>query len=210
MQSMRSAEEAFEYESHLRRSLSSRTARGAVGTSAEVVGPMETTSPMVQPAIMEEIEDQSIHQAFDEPLPYPRPAYATPARHTPNASTSTSATAHGNHSPGESIVSRDGLGSMMFIVGRGSTQQNGPISPLEGNWPSEVEEGNGSEWGTPGKGTFDLLIGRSYANMCLQLSHHRVADNLTWLWRTTHRIQIIVRPSRQANRPRPNLRQARN
>jgi hypothetical protein len=47
---------------------------------------------------------------------------------------------------------------MMFIVGRGSTQQNGPILPLEGNWPSEVEEGNGSEWGTPGKGTIDHLI----------------------------------------------------
>lgn len=207
MQSMRSAEEAFEYESHLRRSLSSRTARGAVGTSAEVVGPMETTSPNVQPAIMEEIEDQSIHQAFDEPLPYPRPAYATPARHTPNASTSTNATAHGNHSPGESIVSRDGLGSMMFIVGRGSTQQNGPISPLEGNWPSEVEEGNGSEWGTPGKGTIDHLIDRKYTNMCLQLSPRRVVKSSTRSWRTTLRVQITIRVSRPVNRPLPNLRQ---
>lgn len=134
---MRSADSAFEYEAHLRRSLSSRTARGAVGTVTEAVPRNEEA-----PVEVEHIHDQSIHQAL-EPLTLPRPPYATPTRHTPKSSTSTDSTVQGQ-SPGDSIMSRDGLGSMMFVMGGNGAADTSAF-------PSEVGENSGSDWGTPAK-----------------------------------------------------------
>lgn len=150
---MRSADEAFEYEAHLRRSLSSRTARGAVGTANEAIPKVEASSSIRDSASdihgddQEEMHEHSIHQTL-EPLPLPQPPFATPStsRHTPNASTSTQNTIKGNHSPGESVASRDALGSMMFVMG--GTSANAKTAD---NWPSEVDDQTGSEWGTPAK-----------------------------------------------------------
>ena len=150
---MRSADEAFEYEAHLRRSLSSRTARGAVGTLNESMARVEAQSSVrdsvsdVHGDDREEMHEPSILQAL-EPLALPQPHFASSSasRHTPNASTSTQGTVQGNHSPGESVASRDALGSMMFVMGGTSAD-----AKAADNWPSEVEDHISSEWGTPAK-----------------------------------------------------------
>ena len=134
---MRSAEEAFEYEAHLRRSLSSRTARGANGT----VEPARRTPT---PQILE--QPTSINLApyeLGEVLTPPRPAFIMTSRHTPHSSTSTEGTVRGETSPAST---RDGLGSMMFVMGGGGKQAQ------EAKFPLEVEENSGSEWETPAKG----------------------------------------------------------
>ncbi len=151
---MRSGEEAFEYEAHLRRSLSSRTARGGVGGIVQAV-------PNPEPPM----RDQDVEQLHNDrpnpgqplylarPLSPPRPAYATPTRHVQQDSTSTNGTARGSTSPSkDSMTSRDALGSVMFIVGRGSgSGPSGGGKEGESNWPIGVEDNNGSDWGTPAK-----------------------------------------------------------
>ena len=148
-ETMQSNGELFEYESHLRRSLSSsRTARNAVG----VVSDTETdTLPAPQGSDVEHLEryyhpspivDQEVYD-----LAPPRPAFATPSRHVAHDSTSTDGTVQGDKSPG-SDTSRDGLNSMMFVMGHGS--QGGPGSARqEGSYPIEVGDQGSSDWGTP-------------------------------------------------------------
>lgn len=139
--------EAFEYD-NLRRSLSSRTARKEMGivegnpkvdhasNASEAGGDDE-----------EEISSPSIQQALEQPLPLPRPPFVTPSRHVAHASTSTDSTIQG-HSPGDSIASRDALGSMMFVMGG---HMPTPGSGKSGEqWPSEVED-HSSDWGTPAR-----------------------------------------------------------
>ena len=138
---MRSADEAFEYEAHLRRSLSSRTARGAVGTVAEPSPGVEDDTHREDEPV-EQIHEPSIHQAL-APLAPPLPSYASPSRHTPQAFTSSEATVQGQ-SPGESVLSRDGLGGMLFVMG-------GTGSGKADAWPSEVADHAGSDWGTPAR-----------------------------------------------------------
>lgn len=142
-----STDEAFEYEAHLRRSLSSRTARNAMGTVTEAVPPLQT-----QP---EEVESMAatnvVHSSTDdEALELPRPAFATPIRHTPQPSSSTTDTAGSQSPSGTSTMSRETLGSMMFIMGGRSSTANA-AGPREGSWPVGVEENGSSDWGTPGK-----------------------------------------------------------
>jgi hypothetical protein len=138
----------FEYESHLRRSLSSRTARNAVG----VVSDTEPDRlPTPQANDVESLEryyhpspiiPQDVHD-----LAPPRPAFATPSRHVAQDSTSTDGTIQGDKSPG-SDTSRDGLNSMMFVMGSGS--QGGRGNPRQENsWPTEVGDQGSSDWGTP-------------------------------------------------------------
>ncbi|WWD18401.1 hypothetical protein CI109_102851 [Kwoniella shandongensis] len=156
---MVSTQEPFEYESHLRRSLSSRTARGNIGG---VVEPVPTTgahaesreghAEHLQGDIQPTEDDLSAEDAVDDdsPLLPPQPSFATPTRNTPHSSTSTQSTMQGSQSPGSSTLS--GLDSMMFVVGGtggpGVPGLRGPDRHGEHNWPSEVE---GSDWGTPAK-----------------------------------------------------------
>ncbi|KAK8858513.1 hypothetical protein IAR55_002740 [Kwoniella newhampshirensis] len=156
---MLSTQEPFEYESHLRRSLSSRTARGAVGTVAEPIPAIASADEEVE-ASVEQLEadagpdegESSGEDAVDDdsPLLPPQPSFATPTRYTPHSSTSTQSTMQGSQSPGSSTLS--GLDSMMFVVGGtggpGVAGLRGIDRPVEHNWPSEVE---GSDWGTPAK-----------------------------------------------------------
>jgi hypothetical protein len=138
----------FEYESHLRRSLSSRTARNAVGVVSDTEPDMV---PAPQGSDVEHLEryyhpspivDQDVYD-----LAPPRPAFATPSRHVAQDSTSTDGTVQGDKSPG-SDTSRDGLNSMMFVMGHGS--QGGPGNARqEGSWPTEVGDQGSSDWGTP-------------------------------------------------------------
>ena len=137
--------EAFEYDSHLRRSLSARTARGALA----VVGKREAL-----PSGSREIE-QLDHQHYE--LERPSLPFATPSRHTPSASTSTDHTVRADGSP-ESAVSRDGFGSMMFVLGSGSAAGTLTSQSGQGSWPSEVEESGGSDWGTPVRGNRTSLV----------------------------------------------------
>ena len=148
---MRSAEEAFEYEAHLRRSLSSRTARGAVGAIVESVPKVEAIEPA--PLEPEEIHDTPSTYPDFEPLQPPISPFSTPVRHTPDHSTSTNSTVQGSQSPRrESIMSRDALGSMMFVMGRGSaTEPAGGARHGDGNWPDDIEENGASDWGTPAR-----------------------------------------------------------
>ena len=137
---MRSTQEPFEYESHLRRSLSSRTARDGVTTRATL------TSGLAADAVEE------VHPA---PSP-PSSKYATPTRPI-HRETSTEITSHEEQTPG-SVMSRDALGSMMFVMGRESAN---PVQRREGSWPMEVEDNSGSDWGTPAK---DLHRERTLSN----------------------------------------------
>ncbi|KGB74832.1 hypothetical protein CNBG_0670 [Cryptococcus deuterogattii R265] len=161
----------FEYEDHLRRSLSSRTARGAMGAVSEPVPAV--TMPNVQSEATnqdtEQLDTPTLpqnpmspypeSQAFgasvldlDEPLLPPHPPFITPSRHIAHDSTST---IHGsNNSPGSSstlggssILS--GLDSMMFVTGGTGGHYAQLASQGETNWPVEAAES--SDWGTPGK-----------------------------------------------------------
>lgn len=148
--------EAFEYD-NLRRSLSSRTARKEMGI-VEAVPKVDHPSNVseVDDDEEEEMTSPGIHQALEEPLPLPRPQYATPSRHVAKGSTSTNGTLQGGHSPGDSIMSRDALGSMMFVMG-GTVPTPGSGKSGE-QWPSEVEE-HGSDWGTPARDHRELTFG---------------------------------------------------
>ncbi|WWC88745.1 uncharacterized protein L201_003658 [Kwoniella dendrophila CBS 6074] len=148
---MISSQEPFEYEDHLRRSLSSRTARGAFNQAEAQPLPAIVTPDHEYEYDNEENLDQHDVQLSDEPLLPPRPAYATPTRpgHVPHSSTSTESTIHGSQSLGGSTLS--GLDSMMFVMGGTSAPGSAGLRP-QGNsqhWPQEVHEG--SEWGTPAK-----------------------------------------------------------
>lgn len=176
----------FEYEDHLRRSLSSRTARGAMGAVSEPVPAV--TMPNVQSEATDQDTEQldtptlpqnpmspyPESQAFgasvldlDEPLLPPHPPFVTPSRHIAHDSTST---IHGsNNSPGSSstlggssILS--GLDSMMFVAGGTGGHYAQLASQGETNWPVEAAES--SDWGTPGK-----EIRRKY--LC-QVVHHPI------------------------------------
>jgi hypothetical protein len=149
-ETMRSNGGPFEYESHLRRSLSSRTARNAIG----VVSDTEADPiPAPQGSDVEHLDHyyasspEVEHDQFD--LTPPKPSFATPSRHVQQDSTSTDGTIQGDKSPG-SDSGGDGLNSMMFVLGSGS--QGNPINQRhEGNWPTEVGEPGSSEWGTPAR-----------------------------------------------------------
>lgn len=138
----------FEYEYHLRRSLSSRTARNAVGTVSDSE---PETLPAPQGSDVEHLEryyhpSPIIEQEVYDLAP-PRPAFATPSRHVAQDSTSTDGTIQGDKSPG-SDTSRDGLNSMMFVMGHGG--HGGPASTRqEGSYPTEVGDQGSSDWGTP-------------------------------------------------------------
>ncbi|WRT67712.1 uncharacterized protein IL334_004684 [Kwoniella shivajii] len=136
-----SSQEPFEYESHLRRSLSSRTARG--GTGGEDPLPVITTTE--QDGHASGLQSHPVIHIDDEPLLPPQPHYATPPRgHMPHSSTSTQSTIRSPHSPGGSTLS--GLDSMMFIMG-GSAGLRPRTNAHP--WPQEILDG--SEWGTPAK-----------------------------------------------------------
>lgn len=160
----------FEYEDHLRRSLSSRTARGAMGVVSEPVPHM--TVPSVQSEATEEDTEQlntptlpqdpmnphpksqavgASTPDLDAPLLPPHPPFITPTRHRAHDSTSTiqgSSNSPGRSTPGGSSI-LSGLDSMMFVTGGTEGQYGQLASQGQANWPIEVAEG--SDWGTPGK-----------------------------------------------------------
>jgi hypothetical protein len=129
---MRSGEEAFEYESHLRRSLSSRTARGAGGTIPETTS-VTTTQPEVEEL---QAQPQSPYFQLGPNLAVREAPFATPTRRQQDVTS----TFHQSPSS-ESTMSKDGLGSMMFVMGGEGTDAR-----KEGHWPVEVDHGS---WGTP-------------------------------------------------------------
>ena len=141
---MKSTDEPFQYESHLSRSLSGRTARNV---SVSISGNGETSQPHTPDGT--DTPSHTQDSSLQDTLMLPNPVYATPTRHGPLGSTSMH-TLQESVSPGDSIMSRDALGSMMFVMGGGSTSgQVSGVRPFEHNWPSEVEENGGSEWGSP-------------------------------------------------------------
>ena len=144
--------EAFEYD-NLRRSLSSRTARKELGITDQAMPMVERGSSAEPDYPTEDAEEEiydvhGIHHTLEAPLALPRPAFATPSRHMAHDSTWSAGTVQGKPSPGESIASRDPLGSMMFIMGGKTEQGNGGAGDA---WPTEIGETNGSEWGTPAR-----------------------------------------------------------
>ncbi|ORX40181.1 hypothetical protein BD324DRAFT_679226 [Kockovaella imperatae] len=144
---MRSADEPFQYDSHLSRSLSTRTAKGTPAVIQERTAAMQD-----QPHTPDNDPIGRFNGLLNGEMGTATPQYTTPRRGLPHDSTSMDLALAGSVSPGESIMSRDVLGSMMFIMGRGST--TGPVgvrSRSGENWPSEVEENSGSDWGTPGR-----------------------------------------------------------
>lgn len=130
----------FEYEAHLRRSLSSRTARGAVGTVAEVAP--NVSVPQTHP---EEGYEQLHDFGLGQPISHA--PFITPTK-PGQPSSSQQATSQSGYSPGSaSIQSGDGLNSMMFVMGQGSASG----VPITGDtsWPVTVSDVSGSNWGTP-------------------------------------------------------------
>ncbi|ORY31383.1 hypothetical protein BCR39DRAFT_558172 [Naematelia encephala] len=130
---MRSNAEPFEYEAHLRRSLSSRTARGAVGTAPEIL-----------PRLAEPMQINATAEHLDPP----HPTFVTPTRHVPHNSASTDHTIKDQSPSMDSAISGDALHSMMFVVGSGS---NTSVAPRQGSFPMGVEENGASDWGTPAR-----------------------------------------------------------
>jgi len=132
---IKSSDEAFEYDSHLRRSLSSRTARQE----------MADLSPGSDANLG---EDDMTNE--EDTLAPPIVPFATPSRHVQHDSTSTQGTiqpSQGSTSPA-STASRDALQSMMFVMGAGGQPKTHTRG--DGSWPLEVEDA-GSEWGTPAR-----------------------------------------------------------
>jgi len=143
----------FEYD--LRRSLSStRTARNAVGVVSDTE-PETLTAP--QGSDVEHLERDELERYY-HPSPIvdldaydlapPRPAFATPSRHITQDSTSTDGTVQGGEKSPGSDTSRDGLNSMMFVMGHGSQGGQGD-NRQQGSWPTEVGDQGSSDWGTP-------------------------------------------------------------
>ncbi|EIW73642.1 hypothetical protein TREMEDRAFT_67472 [Tremella mesenterica DSM 1558] len=155
---MRSADEAFEYEAHLRRSLSSRTARGAMGAVPE---------PQIHAQALPVIsmQSESLEQLHTPDFPEVKESAPlfSPSIHTPIKGTTAQAAVGGAISPtgtdgtvpgqspgGDSTPARDALNSMMFVMGRGSSGV--PAAHRSGdNFPMEVGDNGSSDWGTPAK-----------------------------------------------------------
>ena len=160
MRSMRSGEEAFEYDTHLRRSMSGRTARTAVSTEVD-----SATASRHMDSDPQEEEYGDL-----DSLPLPRPAFATPIRHAPSESTATEGTMSGSQSSTNST--RDPL-SMMFIMG-----SSAPVPGMDKavrNFPSEVGDTSGSDWGTPAReldreSLADVRTGCTYSHADLSLA----------------------------------------
>lgn len=157
-ETMRSNGGPFEYESHLRRSLSSRTARGAVGVISDneadpIPAPQGHDIEHLESHDHSSYDDHSTqpheYQGEDAELTPPRPPFVTPSRHAPHSSTSTDGTVQAGQSPG-SDSSQSALNSMMFVMDRGSRAHDATGRP-EGNWPHGVEDGGSTEWGTPSR-----------------------------------------------------------
>jgi hypothetical protein len=137
--------------------LSSRTARGAVGTVPEVMSIAVSEGSASHPE-MEDLENirepttyLPTHQS-NEHLFQTKPLFSTPTKHIPHESTSTDVTVQGSQSPSAgSTLSRDELGSMMFILGGNTSGTTG--GRREGSWPAGVEENGSSDWGTPARGS---------------------------------------------------------
>lgn len=188
-ETMRSNGGPFEYDSHLRRSLSSRTARGAVGvlTSDTETDPI----PSVEENHVEQLDRQ-----YDSPSPAhvqdnldltpPRPAFITPSRHIAQSSTSTDSTVQAGQSPGsDSSQSRDALNSMMFVMGRGS-ETNSLENRPESSWPHGVEDSSSTDWGTPSRGhesEYSISRASGLISLTLTKSERPVHDHR---WLTVH------------------------
>ncbi|WVR06285.1 hypothetical protein IAU60_003315 [Kwoniella sp. DSM 27419] len=144
-----SSQEPFEYESHLRRSMSSRTARGngAVHADPVLAPPLSTDYAHTTSEHLRALQIDDDDETDDaEPLVPPQPSYAVPSRHVQHASTSTNATIQGNDSPGGSSM----FSSTMFLVGPGTVPGSTDLRQFSGqHWPQEVHDG--SEWGTPAR-----------------------------------------------------------
>ena len=146
----RSGEEAFEYAVHLRRSFSSRTARGTLGTASD-------PDPSV---ISQLLKDEELHEVQHNTHSQPqlqaamfdtRHTIDTPIKHAPQSFRSNGEPALDDSSPSrQSIMSRDALVSMIAgpssasgLVGAGKHNR--------ANWPTGVHDSGGSDWGTPAK-----------------------------------------------------------
>ncbi|ODO05594.1 hypothetical protein I350_04652 [Cryptococcus amylolentus CBS 6273] len=148
----------FEYEDHLRRSLSSRTARGALGTAPEPVPTIVMDSQGLEPEEEHLNTPTSVRPGdtaatevyLDEsPLLPPQPSFATPTRYTNHETVADEGTPT-TSTPGDSTTT-SGLDSMMFVMNGTPTGQHvNQAGVTEGNWPSDIGEG-GSEWGTPSR-----------------------------------------------------------
>lgn len=152
---MRSNGEAFEYEAHLRRSLSSRTARGAVGTVEKAAADNASDIPEVEQLQMQQVHQNSSGSQRLDPIDTDlRPRVVAPAKRSPRSSV------HDVQSPnGSSFRSGDALGSMMFVLGGNSASASQPRSE---HYPSGVEEHGGSEWGTPARDHRELTCNFPY------------------------------------------------
>jgi hypothetical protein len=152
-ETMRSNGGPFEYEMHLRRSLSSRTARGAVGVTSDTD---PDSVPPSQGSDVEQLDRYDDDTSADEQecardLVPPQAAFATPSGHVTQSSTLTNGTVHGDRSPGsDSHQSRDGLQSMTFVMGHASHGGQTP-GRQGGSWPTGVEDQGSSDWGTPSR-----------------------------------------------------------
>ena len=148
----RSMDEPFQYESHLRRSLSARTARGAIVAMEAQQRQSQAPRQSLSPTQEDDLQPHGNHEmsqslALSESRMVPQVPFVTPTKHR-HSSMLTMATPGDSASPGDSMLSRDALGSMMFIMGRGSvTGPAGGSKTSEINWPSEVEDNSGSDWG---------------------------------------------------------------
>ncbi|WVO15789.1 hypothetical protein L204_103451 [Cryptococcus depauperatus] len=180
----------FEYEGHLRRSFSSRTAIGAVGTDPEhvpIINEVDskrkeeteanlnqlvnaTTPTLPQGELAQATDLYKLVGDSESPLKLPLPPFATPSRHTPHSSTSTQDTIQGHQFMESSTPegsSRSGLNSIMFVMGAKSHDGQLGRTTTETQWPSEVSEG--SDWGTPGTGAQKPLLASS-SNLSLHVS----------------------------------------
>lgn len=144
-------EEAFEYEHHLRRSFSNRTARNAELDATprdsedreRESKPLQATDESVEtilgePAVGQFYDTQSTAQGL--PLPQPPFYSANATLHTPRASTSTAMA----DSPGGSS-STDVLGQMVFTMGgRNGSQSTRGFSA--GSFPVGIDDSPGRDW----------------------------------------------------------------
>lgn len=163
--------EAFEFDAHLRRSLSARTARTAtreLGQSPSAVPPTEeeddddeagpddpTLDSRHFAALTQRDQAQPYDDVFD--LTPPRPAFYTSSRDVASGSTSYENAGRTMSSPsGDSLASRDPFGSMQFVMGGPTTRG---ARPGQDSWPVEV--GEGSDYGTPMKHANGELCSRS-------------------------------------------------
>lgn len=163
--------DAFEYASHLSRSLSARTARTAKGTIPEVA-PISGASHLdpahahVNPAvrgtsfddaresIMQRLDSSSSDQHHGQQPHQPQQyrigeeeQYDTPIK----SQVHSIASSQGVHkqSPGSDAMSTDALNSMMFVMGSRGSAAQGTERQASNGFPIGVEDAAGSDWGTP-------------------------------------------------------------